>query len=131
MKTKPSDSSCQICNSKKSGRDKEGLTAVINSLAKLPHHLAAASSSAILEADPKLLEGFGREVFTDLLMTAIRQGVGQLQFNVVSVDTLKAAKADPDSYRSLCVRVSGFSQQFCLLDPQMQDHIISRTKHAK
>lgn len=113
------------------GRDKEGLTAVINSLAKLPHHLAAASSSAILEADPKLLEGSGREVFTDLLMTAIRQGVGQLQFNVVSVDTLKAAKADPDSYRSLCVRVSGFSQQFCLLDPQMQDHIISRTKHAK
>jgi formate C-acetyltransferase len=113
------------------GRDKEGLTAVINSLAKLPHHLAAASSSAILEADPKLLEGSGREIFTDLLMTAIRQGIGQLQFNVVSVDTLKAAKADPDSYRNLCVRVSGFSQQFCLLDSQMQDHIISRTKHAK
>jgi formate C-acetyltransferase len=113
------------------GRDKEGLTAVINSLAKLPHHLAAASSSAILEADPKLLEGSGRDIFTDLLMTAIRQGIGQLQFNVVSVDTLKAAKADPDSYRNLCVRVSGFSQQFCLLDSQMQDHIISRTKHSK
>jgi formate C-acetyltransferase len=111
------------------GRDREGLTAVINSLARLPHHLAAASSSAILEADPALLDGDGRAAFTDLLITATRAGVGQLQFNVVSADTLRAAQRDPARYQNLCVRVSGFSQQFGLLDAEMQEHIIARTKH--
>jgi len=111
------------------GRDVSGLSAVIRSLAALPHHLAAASSSAIVEVDPALLEGGGRGRFVDLLETAVDLGVGQLQFNVVSVETLRAAQADPERYRSLCVRVSGFSQQFCLLDRSMQDHIIARTKH--
>ena len=113
------------------GRDRKGLTAAIRSLAKIPHHLAAASSSAILEADPGLLEGSNREAFVDLVITAIDQGVGQLQFNIVSADTLRAAQDDPERYRNLCVRVSGFSQQFCLLDREMQDHIIARTKHTK
>ncbi len=111
------------------GRDKSGLTAVIRSLAALPHDQVAASSSAILEADPTLLEGSGREAFVDLLRTAVRLKVGQLQFNVVSADTLRAAQADPDRYANLCVRVSGFSQRFNLLDREMQDHIIARTKH--
>ncbi|MBM3494368.1 MAG: hypothetical protein FJX72_08620 [Armatimonadetes bacterium] len=111
------------------GRDKSGLTAVIRSLAALPHERVAASSSAILEADPTLLEGPGREAFVDLLQTAIRLKVGQLQFNVVSADTLRAAQADPTRYTNLCVRVSGFSQRFNLLDREMQDHIIARTKH--
>ena len=113
------------------GRDKEGLTAALNSLAKIPHHLAAASSSAILEADPACSRDASREAFVDLLITAIDQGVGQLQFNVVSADTLRAAQDDPERYQNLCVRVSGFSQQFCLLDREMQDHIIARTKHAR
>ncbi len=113
------------------GRDRAGFTAVINSLSRIPHYKAAASSSAILEAHPSLLDGSGREAFVDLLMTAFRAGVGQLQINVVSADTLRAAQTEPDRYRNLCVRVSGFSQQFILLDREMQDHIIARTKHSR
>jgi pyruvate formate-lyase/glycerol dehydratase family glycyl radical enzyme len=113
------------------GRDKEGLTAVMNSLARLPHHLVAASSSAIVEVDPGLLEGSSREAFVDLLVTSVKQGVGQLQFNVVSAETLRAAQDDPEKYSNLCVRVSGFSQQFRLLDREMQEHIIARTKHTR
>lgn len=113
------------------GRDKEGITAAINSLAKIPHDLAAASSSAILEVAPSLLQDAGREAFTALLVTAIDKGVGQLQFNVVNADTLKAAQEQPERYSNLCVRVSGFSQRFGLLDRDMQDHIIARTKHTR
>ncbi len=113
------------------GRDLEGLTAVINSLSRIPHHLVAASSSAILEAHPSLFEGAGKQSFTDLLIASVNLGVGQLQFNVVSADALRAAQQDPERYGSLCVRVSGFSQQFCLLDRAMQDHIIARTKHVR
>ena len=111
------------------GRDERGVTAMLMSLSRLPHHLAAASSSAIIELDPSLLEGEGGDKFPDLIQAAIRQGVGQMQWNVVSAETLRKAQANPEAYRSLCVRVSGYSQQFILLDREMQEHIIARTKH--
>lgn len=113
------------------GRDREGLTALISSLSRIPHDLASASSSAIIEADPALLEGASRDVFVNLLITAINNGVGQMQFNVVKEETLRAAQKNPKEYASLCVRVSGFSQQFSLLDKEMQEHIIARTKHKR
>lgn len=113
------------------GRDKEGITALLHSLAKIPHHLAAASSSAILDIDPSLLSSIGKTAFANLITTAIEMGVGQMQFNVVDVKTLRAAQNNPERYRNLSVRVSGFSQQFCLLDPEMQEHIIARTKHTR
>jgi len=111
------------------GRDFHGLSAVLNSLARIPHHLAAASSSAIIEVDPKLLEGEGRERFVEAIRTALDSGVGQLQFNVVTAETLEKARQHPEQYQNLAVRVSGYSYRFCLLDPDMQDHIIRRTKH--
>lgn len=113
------------------GRDRKGLTALISSLSRIPHYLASASSSTIIEADPLLLEGASRDVFVNLLITAINNGVGQMQFNVVKEEILRAAQKDPERYSSLCVRVSGFSQQFCLLDKEMQEHVISRTKHTR
>lgn len=112
------------------GRDFRGLSALMNSLAKLPQQLAAGSTSAIVEAEPVLFSPENIEHLVTLLQTAIEQGVGQLQFNVVSAETLRKAQAEPEKYRNLAVRVSGFSQRFCLLSKEIQDHIIARTKHA-
>jgi pyruvate-formate lyase len=112
------------------GRDHRGLSALINSLAKLPQRMAAGSTSAIVEAEPVLFAGENLEHLVTLLQTAVQRGVGQLQFNVVSAETLRRAQAEPDQYRNLAVRVSGFSQRFCLLSKEMQDHIIARTKHS-
>lgn len=112
------------------GRDYKGLTALINSLAKLPHDKAAGSTSAILEVDPSLFNQENLDTMTMLVQRAVQLGVGQLQFNVVSAETLKNAQKTPEQYRNLSVRVSGFSQQFCLLDSKLQDHIIARTKHT-
>lgn len=111
------------------GRDFRGLTALFNSLLKMPHHLAAGSSSAIIEIDPVLFRGEGFEKVVSLFQSAIARGLGQAQFNVVDAETLRKAQEQPDNYRNLAVRVSGFSQQFCLLNREMQDHIIERTKH--
>ena len=114
------------------GRDEHGVTPMLLSLSRLPHHLAAAISSAIIEVDPNLLaEGEPRAKFVDLIQTAIRQGVGQMQWNVVNAETLRKAQADPEAYRSLSVRVSGYSQQFILLNKDMQEHVIARTKHKQ
>ncbi len=113
------------------GRDFKGLSALINSLAKLPHHMAAGSTSAIIEVDPILFKDTNIEWMTALMQTAIAKGVGQIQFNVVNEETLRKAQLEPNEYRNLSVRVSGFSQRFCLLDKKLQDHIIARTKHRK
>ena len=58
------------------------------------------------------------------------QGLGNVQFNTVSVETLQDAQAHPEKHKNLAVRVSGFSQKFNLLSRELQNHIIARTKHA-
>ena len=43
-------------------------------------------------------------------------------------ETLVKAKQDPEKYASLVVRVGGFSDYFCLLNPNLQEEIIARTE---
>jgi len=112
------------------GRDEKGITGLMASLSKIPHHLAAASSSAIIELTPSFFEGDGRETFVSLLRTAVERGIGQMQFNVVTAERLRKAQEDPERYGNIVVRVSGFSQRFSLLGRDMQDHIIARAKHS-
>lgn len=52
-----------------------------------------------------------------------------VQFNVINKETLLAAKREPDKYRSLLVRVAGYSAYFVDLSPDLQDDIIARTEH--
>ena len=54
-----------------------------------------------------------------------------MQFNVVSADTLREAKADPEAHRGLIVRVAGYSDYFCDLGEALQDEIIARTEHGE
>jgi formate C-acetyltransferase len=53
-----------------------------------------------------------------------------LQFNIINQDTLKKAKKNPEEYRSLLVRVAGYSAYFVDLTPELQDDIILRTEHS-
>ena len=113
------------------GRDEKGATAMLRSLAKLPHRRAAGASAAILDLDPKCLAGAdGVERLARLLEAAIKIGVGQLQVNVVTADRLRQARQDPERFGNLPVRVAGYSQMFRLLSPELQDHVIARTKHT-
>ena len=52
-----------------------------------------------------------------------------VQYNIVSHETLLAAKANPEQYRDLVVRVAGYSAFFTSLSPEAQDDIIARTEH--
>jgi formate C-acetyltransferase len=52
------------------------------------------------------------------------------QFNVIDTETLRKAQADPDQYRSLLVRVWGFSAYFTTLTKEYQEEIIARTVHG-
>ena len=111
------------------GRDFNGLTAVLNSIAKFPTKRTPGTTSAIVEVDPKLFTDRNLDMITDILIGASVQGLSNVQFNVVDAETLIDAQKHPEHYNNLAVRVSGFSQRFNLLSREMQDHIIGRTKH--
>jgi formate C-acetyltransferase len=112
------------------GRDFCGFTALLNSISSLPTKKAPGTASAIVEVSPCLFNDKNMDYFTDALLTAGQKGLANIQFNTVDAETLKEAQKEPDKYKNLAVRVSGFSQKFCLLDKTMQDHIINRTKHT-
>lgn len=54
----------------------------------------------------------------------------QMQFNVVSSDTMRAAMADPDSYRDLMVRISGYNAYFTTLNKELQLELIRRADYG-
>lgn len=52
----------------------------------------------------------------------------QMQFNVVSRETLLRAQEDPAQYQNLIVRVAGYSAYFVNLERKVQQDIIERTE---
>ncbi len=54
----------------------------------------------------------------------------QMQFNVVSSDTMRAAMANPDEYRDLMVRISGYNAYFVELNRELQLELVKRADYA-
>jgi pyruvate formate-lyase/glycerol dehydratase family glycyl radical enzyme len=109
------------------GADRNGPTAVIKSLSKID---VAKTGGALLNQRflPKTLEGEkGIESLANLIKTYFRMGGHHIQFNVVDTATLREAQKRPEDYRSLLVRVAGYSDYFVDLDRNHQEEIISRT----
>lgn len=72
--------------------------------------------------------GGGLRRLTTLVDYYFSRGGMQIQFNVVSKETLLRAQREPDKYRSLIVRVAGYSAYFVGLDKTVQQDIIERTE---
>ena len=110
------------------GNDVLGPTAVIKSVDTINQEASTAGVLHNMKITPELLEG-SRAVnnFIALLRTHDQLGGGQIQFNCVERDTLLSAQKSPDEYRSLMVRVAGYSAFFVELCKEIQDEIISRT----
>lgn len=76
--------------------------------------------------EPQL--GKGLERLVNLIDFYFDKGGMQMQFNVISRDTMLRAQEDPEKYRSLIVRVAGYSAYFVGLDKNVQQDIIERTE---
>ena len=113
------------------GADRLGPTAVIRSITQVNHAVCGNGMVLDLKFNPAFLKKPShRKGVRELIQTYYENGGMEVQFNVVSRETLLAAKADPQKYRNLIVRVSGFSAYFFHLDPVLQDEIIARTEYA-
>ncbi len=115
-----------------SGTDRLGPTAVINSVGKLP--VAKILGGVLLNQylNPSTLDNLrDRQKLMQMLRTFFEVHKGwHVQYNIVSRETLLDAKAHPDKYRDLVVRVAGYSAFFTALSPDAQDDIIARTEHT-
>ena len=72
----------------------------------------------------------GLQAFAALITTYFDQGGYALQFNIFDADTLRDAQKHPDRYRSLQIRVTGWSVYFNALSKYEQDQIIERHTHG-
>lgn len=66
------------------------------------------------------------EKFKDILKNSIREGLFEIQLNVLDKATLMDAKKHPEKYPDLIVRVWGFSAYFNELPESYKDSLISR-----
>lgn len=64
-----------------------------------------------------------------LVKTFIDLGGHQLQLNAINRETLLEAQKSPENYKSLIVRVWGWSGYFVELDEGYQNHVIKRTEY--
>ncbi len=111
------------------GADRHGPTAVIRSVAKMDH-VRTGGTLLNQKLTPHLLkDDVGLDMWTKLVRTYFTLDGHHIQFNVVDAATLRAAKANPEQYRDLIVRVAGYSDYFCNLSEALQDEIIARTEH--
>lgn len=69
--------------------------------------------------------------FAALLMRGVQVGYFQLQTNVISSGILKEAKASPERFSNLIVRVWGFSAYFVELPESYQDLLIRRALQSE
>jgi formate C-acetyltransferase len=113
------------------GADRAGPTAVLNSAAKMDHS-KTGGTLLNMKFSPSLLAGeHGLNALYALVRSYFTLGGHHVQFNVVTAEQLRAAKANPAAHRDLIVRVAGYSDYFCDLSEALQDEIIARTEHGE
>jgi pyruvate formate-lyase/glycerol dehydratase family glycyl radical enzyme len=113
------------------GDDMSGATAVLKSVAKLDHAFATHGTILNLKLHPTAVGNIERMYKLAALIRGFFDLQGfQVQFNVVSGDTLRAAQKHPQKYRNLVVKVAGYSALFTSLDEHLQNQIIARTEHG-
>jgi len=113
------------------GADREGPTAVINSVSKLPNKKMAGGQLLNMRFSPGALAGHDNlERFANFIEAGRLKNIFHNQFNIIDSNTLRRAKENPEEYRDLMVRVAGYCALFSTLMPEAQDAIIERTEHT-
>ena len=113
------------------GYDKNGPTALLRSVAAIEQVPFPNGTLMNLKFHPTALVGEdGWRKISELAKTYFDMGGMELQFNVISTDTLRDAQKKPEKYKDLVVRVAGFSSYFVELHPSGQEDLIRRTELA-
>ena len=111
------------------GKDRQGLTALINSITKFDTYGISSATVTNFSLDPTYTQS--DDVFAktaDMLETYFKCGGIHFQLNYTSREELLNAKANPEKYRNLKVRITGYADYFSNLEEPIQDSVIRRYK---
>lgn len=111
------------------GNECNGPTAAVLSVTSWQHSAMIGGLAYNLKFNASLFqaqEGF--DGLRTLLLTFVRRGGFEAQVNVVNNETLIKARANPEAYRDLVVRIGGYTDYFTRLSLEMQDELIQRTE---
>jgi formate C-acetyltransferase len=108
----------------------ESVTDIFNSLkawdlSLFPESMATEITLPLSTSAPQ-----GTTVVAALIKTFALYGGSTLQINVLDHETLVQAKAEPENYPNITVRICGYSQAFNSLSEQKKDEVISRAVRA-
>lgn len=122
-----------ICNSLSpaNGRDRNGPTAVLNSVTKIDTSGLSTGSAVNIKFHPLAFAKYeSKKKLADMILAYFDKGGPQLQITMADADMLRVAKKHPQNYPDLVVKVGGFSALFTDLGIDVQDEIIDRTEHG-
>ncbi|MBW2365854.1 MAG: glycyl radical protein, partial [Deltaproteobacteria bacterium] len=112
------------------GSEKNGITAALNSVAKLDYGYAANGVAVNVRIHPQNLEKEENlEKFYYLLKTYFENGGMQIQPTVVSTETLRDAQKHPEKYQDLIVKVGGYNATYVDLGVPIQNEIMNRLEN--
>ena len=112
------------------GRDLKGPTAVLKSVSHLDNSCTTNGGLLNMKFLPEFFKtDSGVDKFANFMRTFVDLEIPHIQFNVVRKEDLLNAKIHPDQYRSLTVRVAGYTAYFTELAGELQDEIIARTSY--
>lgn len=132
-----------ICPS--NGADTKGPTSNINSVGKALGSKAPDGkgdwneylnslpngASHTITLNPSLLrDPEHKEKFKAFLRSYVENSGTSLQINMVDADMLRNAQKNPEEYRTLLVRITGYNAYFTSIGKELQNEIIARESHA-
>jgi len=110
------------------GTDQEGATAIIKSYCKSDLKKISNGAALDIKLFPTVVKGgAGLDAIAALIRGFVELGGFFMNLDVVNSGDLREAQKNPEAYKTLAVRVSGWSARFVTLDKGYQDMIIQRT----
>ena len=109
------------------GADKNGLTAALNSMAKIDakRHVGVVHN---IRFDKDMFIA-NRDAVKSVLKAFFENNGAQVNLSTVGKDDLQNALKNPEAYKDLIVRIGGFSARFVELSEIIQKEIIARTTY--
>ena len=114
------------------GNDKNGVTALINSVTKIDYKKIPDGTVLDLMLHSSAVKGEeGTQALYGILKTYIKEGGMAIQFNVLNPQTLRDAQLKPELYPNLQVRLCGWNVYFVNLSEEEQNEFIQKCEHSK
>ncbi len=111
----------------RTGSDKNGLTAMLSSVAKMPLGLGVGGSTCNVMIPTTIMDTeSNRASISALIRTFVKLGGQLAQVTTATLEEMRDAQIHPELHEDLIVRVGGFSAKFIYLMERTQNEIMSR-----